>query len=82
MSEDRIRELGAEGLIPPFSISCSDHEGGAAVKFQQWTGGKWVEISDWIETDRSIVRPMVEESAARYAAEKGLTPRDCPTTGG
>jgi branched-chain amino acid transport system substrate-binding protein len=82
MDESRIRELGAEGLIPPFSLSCSDHEGGAAVKFQQWTDGKWVEISDWIETDRSIVKPMVEESAASYAREKGIALRDCPATAG
>jgi len=24
------------------------------------------------------VRPLVEASAAKYAQEKGITPRDCP----
>jgi branched-chain amino acid transport system substrate-binding protein len=27
--------------------------------------------------DRDMTRKMVEESAAKYAAEKKITPRDC-----
>ncbi len=81
LTPERIAELGATGLVPPFAVSCSDHEGGAAVMFQQWRGGKWEPISDWVETDRALVRPMIEESAAQYAAEQGVTPRDCPVTG-
>ena len=34
-------------------------------------------ITDWIPSDQSIVRPLIEESAAAYAKEKGITPRDC-----
>src|SRR6266700_1532097 len=34
-----------------------------------------------ITTDQSIVRPMIEESAAKYAKEKGITPRDCSKEG-
>jgi branched-chain amino acid transport system substrate-binding protein len=33
-----LKELGAEGLIPPITLSCRDHEGGGEVKFQQWDG--------------------------------------------
>ena len=73
----RLRELGAEGLVQPLKTSCADHEGGHAVKFHQWDGGKWVLVSDWISSDKSIVRPLVEESAMKYAKEKGITPRDC-----
>jgi hypothetical protein len=29
-----LKELGAEGLLPPLTLSCSDHEGGGGVKFQ------------------------------------------------
>jgi branched-chain amino acid transport system substrate-binding protein len=73
-----IKELGAEGLIPPITLSCRDHEGGGSVKFQQWDGKQWTAITDWIATDQALVRPLVEASAARYAQEKGITPRDCP----
>jgi branched-chain amino acid transport system substrate-binding protein len=77
MSEAYLKKLGATGFMQPIKLSCKDHEGGGAVKFQQWDGRKWVVISDWIESDQSIVRPMIEESAAQYAKEKGITPRDC-----
>jgi len=33
-----LKELGAEGLLPPLTLSCRDHEGGGGVKFQQWDG--------------------------------------------
>ncbi len=68
----RLKELGAAGLMSPIKVSCFDHEGGGAVKFQEWDGNKWKVITDWIETDQSIVRPMVEASAAKYAKEKGI----------
>jgi branched-chain amino acid transport system substrate-binding protein len=73
-----LRELGAEGLFSPITLSCRDHEGGGGVKFQQWDGKQWNAITDWIATDQALVRPLVEASAAKYAQEKGITPRDCP----
>ena len=77
MSPERIAKLGATGLIPPFKLSCADHEGAAQVKFIQWDGSKWHEISDWIEGDREMLRPMVEASSEQYAKEKGREIRNC-----
>jgi branched-chain amino acid transport system substrate-binding protein len=73
-----LKALGAEGLFPPLTLSCRDHEGGGSVKFQQWDGTQWTVLTDWIATDQALVRPLVEASAAKYAQEKGITPRDCP----
>ena len=73
-----LKELGAEGLFPPVTLSCRDHEGGGSVKFQQWDGTQWTVLTDWIATDQALVRPLVEASAAKYAQEKGITPRTCP----
>jgi branched-chain amino acid transport system substrate-binding protein len=77
ISDARLKQLGAVGLMNALKVSCLDHEGGGAVKFLQWDGKKWSVISDWIASDQSIVRPMIEQSAAQYAKEKGITPRDC-----
>jgi branched-chain amino acid transport system substrate-binding protein len=77
IDEKRLRELGAVGLMQPLKVSCMDHEGGGGVKFLQWDGQKWNPISDWIASDQSIVRPLIEESAAKYASEKGITARNC-----
>ena len=73
-----LKELGAEGLLSPITLSCRDHEGGGGVKFQQWDGTQWTVLTDWIATDQALVRPLVEASAAKYAQEKGITLRDCP----
>jgi branched-chain amino acid transport system substrate-binding protein len=73
-----LKELGAEGLFPPISLSCRDHEGGGSVQFQQWDGTQWTVLTDWIAPDQALVRPLMEASAAKYAQEKGITPRTCP----
>ena len=77
LDEARLKALGATGFMPPLKLSCADHEGPGKVKFQQWDGSQWKVITDWVESDRPLVRGMIEESAAAYAKEKGIKPRDC-----
>ena len=77
ITAERIREMGAEGLVSPLKTSCFDHEGGGLVKVQQWNGDEWELITDWIEPNWGLTRPLVEASAASYASEKGVTPREC-----
>ncbi|HEX9183948.1 MAG TPA: ABC transporter substrate-binding protein [Burkholderiales bacterium] len=72
-----LKKLGATGFMQPLKVSCMDHEGGGAVKFQQWDGKQWKVLTDWIASDQKLVRPMIEASASQYAKEKGITPRDC-----
>jgi branched-chain amino acid transport system substrate-binding protein len=81
LTAERIKALGGDGLVQPIKTSCNDHEGGGAVKFQQWDGAKWIVVSDWIEADKKLVRPLAEESAMKYAKEKNITPRDCSKEG-
>ncbi|MCB5187487.1 ABC transporter substrate-binding protein [Methylobacillus caricis] len=77
LDDAKLRQLGAYGLVQPLKLSCSDHEGGGAVRFQQWDGKQWKVISDWVQADRKLLRPIIEESSHKYAKEKGITPRDC-----
>ncbi len=77
LDDARLKELGAYGLVQPLKLSCSDHEGGGAVRFQQWDGQQWKVISGWVQADRASLRPIIEKSANAYAKEKGITPRDC-----
>jgi branched-chain amino acid transport system substrate-binding protein len=77
IDDKRLKELGAVGFMQSLKVSCADHEGGGQVKFQQWDGKQWKVITDWISSDQSIVRPMIEASAAQYAKENKITPRDC-----
>ena len=76
ITAERIKELGLEGFMSPIKTSCANHEGGDLVLFQQWDGEKWV--SAGTETPMNdFVRPLIEESAAKYAEEQGITPIDC-----
>jgi branched-chain amino acid transport system substrate-binding protein len=77
LDDARLKALGATGFLPPLKITCADHEGPGKVKFQQWDGSQWKVITDWVDSDRPLVRGMIEESAAAYAKEKGIKPRDC-----
>ena len=77
ISDATLAKLGATGFMPPLKTSCMNHEGSGKVKYQTWDGAKWKVVTDWIDADQTLVRGMIEESAAAYAKEKGITPRDC-----
>lgn len=81
LTDARIKELGAAGMFPAIKTSCLDHEGSGMVKFQAWDGKEFKPVTGFISGDRDLVRKMVEESAAKYAAEKKITPRDCSKAG-
>jgi branched-chain amino acid transport system substrate-binding protein len=77
----RLKELGALGFMPPLKTSCRDHEGSGVVRFMRWDGVRWTVITDWlppVPDDAKLVRAKYEESALRYAKEKGIKPRACP----
>ncbi len=77
LTPERIEEMGMTGFLEPLKITCEDHEGGGKLMVQQWNGEAWEVASDWIEPNREPLRAAYEESAAKYAAEQGITPRDC-----
>ncbi|MFA7280423.1 MAG: ABC transporter substrate-binding protein, partial [Sterolibacterium sp.] len=82
VDEAKLKALGALGMMPPVKTTCLDHEGSGAVKVQQWDGSKWKAITpNWVVGDRAMIRKMVEEGAAKYAAEKKISPRDCSKEG-
>ena len=64
-------------MIQPIKVSCADHEGARVSRVHQWDGKQWKIISDWYTADDTILAPMVKDTAAKYAVEKKITPRDC-----
>jgi branched-chain amino acid transport system substrate-binding protein len=77
ITDARLQQLGATGLLPEIKTSCSNHEGSGKVKIQQWDGAKWVLVSDWLEGNKALIHPLFQASAKQFAKEKGITPRDC-----
>jgi len=77
MTEARMAELGAPGIGPEFSVSCENHGGSGMGIVQQWNAadGKWVALTDYIESDASVIAPLVEEDSMAFAAEAGVEMR-------
>jgi branched-chain amino acid transport system substrate-binding protein len=66
--EAKIKELGLDGMVPPFSTSCSDHTGHSGAWMLEWDGTKFVKASDLLQADRAAIDPIVEKTAKEYAA--------------
>lgn len=66
-SEERLAELGATGMIPPFKTSCSNHTGHSGGWVLQWDGSKFVPVSDLLEADADAISPLIAEKAKEYA---------------
>lgn len=77
LSAERIKELGFEGMLKPLKFSCQNHQGADEARVHQWDGKQWKIISDYYKADLTLLDPMVKETAAKYAADKKITPRDC-----
>lgn len=75
IDEARAAALGAKGLFHSINVSWDNHEGDGRVAFQQWDGGKWNVVSDWIAPDWKLLRPIIEKSSLAYAKEKNVKVR-------
>ena len=80
LTQPKLDALGFAGVMRPISTSCTDHMGAAWARIHTWDGKAWKFTSDWLQADEQIIKPLVKATAAKYAAEKKLTPRtpaDC-----
>ena len=80
ITEQRISQIGLIGVMRPLKVSCANHEGTASARVHQWDGQKWVVITDWIEANQKLLRPMIEQAAKKYGEEQKITPTDCSKT--
>jgi branched-chain amino acid transport system substrate-binding protein len=62
----------------PLQTSCANHMGTDWARIAQWDGERWNVASDWYQSDKTHIAPMVKEYAAKYATDKKITPRTCP----
>lgn len=75
IAQNRLKEIGFDGLLQPIAITPNDHEGGGAARIQSWDGSKWVLQTDWIKADHALLNPIIKAGATAYAKEHGITPR-------
>ena len=73
----KLKAIGFDGIVQPLKSSCRDHGAVHRGRIHTWDGKEWSYTSDWLEADQKFLRPMIEESARKFASEKKITPRDC-----
>lgn len=78
ITPEMIKKLGMTGFMEPIHTSCENHEGAHAAMIETWDGKKWnVVPNSRYQSDMSIIGPMIQASAKKYAEEKKLPTRDC-----
>ncbi len=80
LTQPKLDALGFAGALRPINTTCEDHMGAASARIHTWDGKAWKVSSDWMQADEKILKPMIKAQAAKYAAERKLTPRtaaDC-----
>ena len=72
-----VEKLGAKDLFHSINVTCDNHEGDG---LRDLPAVGWHQVECRHRLDRAglgLLRPIIEKSAEAYAAEKGITPRDC-----
>ena len=74
ITEARMTELGMPNFGPSFAVSCENHGGPGTGAIAQWDAGSktWSLISDFGESDMSVIQPLIEEDSAAFAAENNI----------
>ena len=70
ITEARLRELGAVGLIPPVKTTPEDHGGVSSAYFQRWNGKAWDRIPGLWQPYGDLVWEQIRKSAAQYREQK------------
>jgi branched-chain amino acid transport system substrate-binding protein len=81
LTQDRLNQLGFGDIMRPVKTSCANHMGADWARIVQWDGAKFQVVSDWYQADKTMVDPLVKDTAAKYAKEKNITPVNCGAQG-
>lgn len=74
--------MAADGMPkfgPDFKVTCANHGGSGKAQVMQWDAkaAKWNVVTDYIQSDRSVIDPLIAEDSAAFAKENNITPRTC-----
>ena len=79
ITPERLAEIGLPDFGPEIKMSCDNHGGSGMARLQQWDASakQWNLITEFTEPDQEIIAPLIQQDSEAYAAESGITPRDC-----
>jgi branched-chain amino acid transport system substrate-binding protein len=76
ITEERMASLGMPNFGPAFQVSCENHGGAGLIGVSQWdaTAQEWNLISDFKQSDQSVIEPLIAADSAAFAAENNVEP--------
>jgi branched-chain amino acid transport system substrate-binding protein len=76
---ERLKEIGLDGMVVPFSTACDNHTGHGGGWIVEWDGAKFNKTSDKIyEADRATIDALAAAKAKEYAdANQPWTTQTC-----
>ncbi len=77
LTAERLKALGFGDIMRPVKTSCANHMGDDWARIVQWDGSKWEIKSDWYQSDKTYIAPLVKEYAEKYSKDKNIKPRTC-----
>ncbi|WP_172300047.1 ABC transporter substrate-binding protein [Pseudoruegeria sp. HB172150] len=72
-----MESLSIPNFGPEFDVSCENHGGSGLGIVQQWdaAAGEWTQITDYIESDKDVINPLIAEDSMAYAEENSVEMR-------
>lgn len=67
ISEAKLAELGAEGMLVPFKTTCANHTGHGGGWMLEWDGAKFAKVSELLTPDTATIAPLEAAEAKKYA---------------
>jgi branched-chain amino acid transport system substrate-binding protein len=77
LTAEKLKALGFGEIMRPVKTSCANHMGDDWARIVQWDGAKFEIKSDWYQSDKTFIAPLVKEYADKYAKDKNIKPRTC-----
>jgi branched-chain amino acid transport system substrate-binding protein len=62
---EQVKGFTLGGLVPPMTISATDHEGGGWVQIWTVKGGKLVRTKDWFQGFRPVIEKQLQADASK-----------------
>ena len=74
ITEAKMAGLGLPNFGPEFSVSCQNHGGNGFGAVAQWdaAAGECKLITEYYQSDQSVIEPLVAEDSAAFAAENEI----------
>ncbi|MCG5514147.1 ABC transporter substrate-binding protein [Ectothiorhodospira shaposhnikovii] len=63
---EMIEGFDARGLMPPVTLTATDHQGGGYGRVSQWNGQTWEPLTDWSNAFQEIVWHEIEKDAQGF----------------